>query len=350
MRGALLAALSALACAASPPPPPLIEISDGRLAMGTLLEITLYAPAAAPARETLDELFGLAREMDASLSRYDPESELSKLNLAAGRGPALVGPELARILEASVAYSRLTRGTFDVTVGPLVALWTRAGESGVAPSARAIAQARSLVGADQIRVEGSRAALAREGVSVDLGGIAKGWALDRMLPLLRERGIERALLDFGQSSLWALGAPPGAAGWRLLARGPGDTVLGVLTLSDQALSVSGSLGQWVEIGGRRYGHVLDPRSGLPLERRRQALVVAPEAALAEALSKALLILGEREGIALVAAQPGCDGMLVDADGGSWETPGWRAAVRMEPMTAAESSPSAAPHQDRSPDP
>ena len=130
-----------------------------------------------------------------------------------------------------------------------------------------------------------RAALAHEGVSVDLGGIAKGWALDRMLPLLRERGIERALLDFGQSSVWALGAPPGAAGWRLLARGPDEGALGVLTLSDQALSVSGSLGQWVEIGGRRYGHVLDPRSGLPLERRRQALVVAPNAALAEALSQ-----------------------------------------------------------------
>ena len=128
-------------------------------------------------------------------------------------------------------------------------------------------------------------ALAHEGVSVDLGGIAKGWALDRMLPLLRERGIERALLDFGQSSVWALGAPPGAAGWRLLARGPDEGALGVLTLVDQALSVSGSLGQWVEIGGRRYGHVLDPRSGLALERRRQALVVAPNATLAEALSK-----------------------------------------------------------------
>jgi thiamine biosynthesis lipoprotein len=241
-----------------------------------------------------------------------------------------VGPELAEILEASVRYSQLTRGAFDVTVGPLVALWTRAGESGVAPSAEAIAQARARVGADQVRVDGRRVALAHEGVAVDLGGVAKGWALERMLPRLRARGIDRALLDFGQSSVWALGAPPGAAGWRLLARGPGDAALGVLTLSDQALSVSGSLGQWVEIGGRRYGHVLDPRSGLPLERRRQALVVAPDAALAEALSKGLLILGEQEGIALVDAQPGCEGLLVDADGGSWETPGWREAVRFEP--------------------
>jgi thiamine biosynthesis lipoprotein len=107
----------------------------------------------------------------------------------------------------------------------------------------------------------------------------------------------------------------------------------VLTLADQALSVSGSLGQWSQIGGRRYGHVLDPRSGWPLERRRQALIVAPDAALAEALSKALLILGEDEGIALVAAQPGCEGLLTDADGRSWQTPGWRAAVRFEAIAS-----------------
>ena len=330
MRGALLAALSALACAAAPPPP-LVELSDGRPAMGTILEITLHAPETPLARETLDELFGVAQRLDASLSRYDPASDLSKLNRSAGHGAIPVDPELGRILEASGGYTRLTRGSFDVTVGPLVALWTRAGETGVPPSAGELARARALVGASQIRVEASGVALAREGVSVDLGGIAKGWALDRMLPLLRERGIARALLDFGQSSLWALGAPPGAAGWRLLARGPDEGALGVLTLSDQALSVSGSLGQWVEIGGRRYGHVLDPRSGLPLERRRQALVVARSAALAEALSKALLILGEKEGVALVAAQPGCEGMLVDADGGTWETPGWRKAARFEPF-------------------
>ena len=333
MRSALLAALPLLACAAAPPPP-LVEISDGRPAMGTILEIALHAPETPRAREVLAEPFALAARLDAAMTLYDPKSELSELNRAAGRGPVAVSPELAAILEAAVAYSRLTRGTFDVTVGPLVALWTRAGETGVPPSAQAIAQARARVGADQVRVEGSLVTLAREGVSVDLGGLAKGWALDQMLPLLRQNGIDRALLDFGQSSVWALGAPPGAAGWRLLARGPGDGALGVLTLSDQALSISGSLGQWVEIGGRRYGHVLDPRSGLPLELRRLALVVAPSAALAEALSKALLILGEKEGVALVAAQPGCHGMLVDEGGESWQTPGWREAVRFEPLASS----------------
>jgi thiamine biosynthesis lipoprotein len=131
--------------------------------------------------------------------------------------------------------------------------------------------------------------------------------------------------------VWALGRPPDAAGWRLLARGPGASDLGVLTLVDGALSGSGSLGQWVEIGGVRYGHVLDPRTGRPLQRRRQALVTAPDGALAEALSKAVLVLGEGEGLALVASLPGCEALLVDADGRAWRTPGWDAAVSFEPV-------------------
>jgi thiamine biosynthesis lipoprotein len=326
-----LAGLALLVLACTRPPAPPIEVSDGRPAMGTVLEITLHALSAEQGREALEELFAIAARLDAALTLYDPGSDLSRLNAAAGRGPIAVAPELERILTDAVAYARLTRGSFDVTVGPLVRLWREAGETGIAPTAAALAQARARVGAAQIAVGEGRAALAHEGVSVDLGGLAKGWALDQMLPRLRARGIEHALLDFGQSSTWALGAPPGAPGWRLLARAPDGGGLGVLTLSGQALSVSGSLGQFVEIGGRRYGHVLDPRSGLPLERRRQALVVAPNAALAEALSKALLILGETEGIALVAAQPGCEGLLADAEGDRWQTPGWREAVRFEAL-------------------
>ncbi len=128
-----------------------------------------------------------------------------------------------------------------------------------------------------------------------------------------------------------MGRPADAPAWRLLARGPGESFLGVLSLEDRALSVSGSLGQWVEIGGRRYGHVVDPRSGQPLSQRRQALVVTRDAALAEALSVAVLVLGEGQGLALVESQTDCEALLVDASGGVWRTSGWDAAVRFEPL-------------------
>jgi thiamine biosynthesis lipoprotein len=170
-------------------------------------------------------------------------------------------------------------------------------------------------------------------MKLDLGGIAKGYALDRMLPLLERHGIESALLNFGQSSTWAVGAPAGSAGWRLLVRGPEGRFAGLITLRDQALSVSGSQGQWVEIGGRRYGHIIDPRSGEPLMRARQAVVVSRRAVLAEALSLALLVLDAETGLALVAAQPDCEGLLIEGGGALRSTPGWEAAVRFEPLSA-----------------
>jgi thiamine biosynthesis lipoprotein len=186
------------------------------------------------------------------------------------------------------------------------------------------------VGSDAIRIDpDGRVALDRAGVVVDLGGVAKGYALDGMVPLLRARGIRGALLSFGQSSTEAVGAPSGGEGWRLLARGPGEEILGVLTLRDQALSVSSSFGQWLEVGGERFGHVIDPRTGRPLTQPRESLIVAPDATLAEALSKALLILPPEEGLALVAAQTGCEGMLVDGAGSVLQTPGWREATHWE---------------------
>jgi len=328
-----LAAALAGGCASAKPATN-ATVSDGRYVMGTVLEITLVGPDESALREALDELFALAARLDRLLTVYDAGSDVSRLNRSAGRGPQAVDPEVAEILRRAIAHARLTRGSFDVTVGPLVALWIDAAARGALPGSADLARARGRVGAEALRIhDDGSAELTRPGASVNLGGIAKGYALDRMLPRLRARGIHRALLNFGQSSTRALGAPPGSEGWRLLVRGPGEGFLGVIRLRDLALSVSGSLGQWVEIGGRRYGHVLDPRTGQPLSRRRQALVVAPDATLAEALSKALLILGEEEGVALVGAQPGCEGLLVDADGGRWTTPGWSEDVAFEGRVA-----------------
>jgi thiamine biosynthesis lipoprotein len=331
LRLAALALLGLAAACASAPREPLVAVSDGRYVMGTILEITLYVRDRADGERALEELFGVAERLDGLLSVYSEASQVSGLNRSAGRGPQAVDPELAELLARSRELSALTRGSFDVTVGPLVALWTRAARRGAPPSPEALAAARARVGAERVRVDAEGRVVLEPGVSLNLGGAAKGYALDRMLPLLRARGIERALLNFGQSSSWAVGTPPGEAAWRLLARGAEEGWLGVLNLRDQALSVSASLGQFVEIGGRRYGHILDPRSGEPLSRRREALVVAPDATLAEALSKALLILGQEEGVALVAGQPGCEGLLVDAAGGRWATPGWAAAVGFEPV-------------------
>jgi thiamine biosynthesis lipoprotein len=310
-------------------------ISDGRYAMGTILEIAIEGLDPQSAARVLDELYDEALRLDRLLSIYDPESEISRINRTAGHGKEQVDPAVVEILRLSIDYSELTRGAFDVTVGPLVDLWREAADRNAPPTPAELTAARQRVGAGRISVNSADGvSLAEEGMKLDLGGIAKGYALDRMLPLLERYGIESALLNFGRSSTWAVGAPAGSAGWRLLVRGPEGRFTGLITLRDQALSVSGSRGQWVEIGGRRYGHIIDPRSGEPLMRARQAVVVSQRAALAEALSLALLVLDAETGLALVAAEPGCEGLLIEGGGVLRSTPGWEATVRFEPLSAS----------------
>jgi thiamine biosynthesis lipoprotein len=322
--------LVALGCAS---PATSREISAGRPAMGTILELTLVGEDEDELARSRDGAFAEVERLEDLLSTWRPESDVSRLNAAAGRAAIRVAPEVAALLARSTELARDTRGSFDITVGPLVALWREAGERGAPPDSAALAAARARVGPDRLAVQrdgtGSSAALAPEG-TVDLGGVAKGYALDRVREHLGTR-VSAALLSFGQSSTWAIGRPPGASGWRLLARAPGGRFAGVITLRDRALSVSESLGQWSEIGGRRYGHVLDPRTGEPLVRDREAIVVTRDAMLAEALSKALLVLGPDEGIGLIEAWPDAEALLLDADGQAWCTGGWQDATGFEPI-------------------
>jgi thiamine biosynthesis lipoprotein len=138
------------------------------------------------------------------------------------------------------------------------------------------------------------------------------------------------LLDFGQSSIWALGAPPDAPKWRLLIQQPDGQNVGVISLRDQALSISASFGQQSVIQGQRYGHIIDPRTGMPVQRSLLACVIAPDATQAEALSKALLILGEHQGVALLESLPSVEGLLVEASGKQWMTRGWTQVTKFTP--------------------
>jgi thiamine biosynthesis lipoprotein len=336
LRAALVAAPLAalLGCAsAAPPEDPArvcpVTVSDGRYLMGTVLEISLCVPDRARGEALLGELFAEVALLEHMLSRFDVKSDLSKLNRAAGSGALRVAKPLAELTELSMGYTNLTRGAFDVTVGPLVILWLEAERTQELPGAADLAASRARVGPGVLRVDvaASSIELLTPGAMLDFGGVAKGWTLDRLARKLREAGVSRALLAFGQSSLCALGKPAGWDGWGVLLGDAAGGFAGTAQLVDQSLSISGSLGQYTEIAGRRYGHVIDPRSGEPLTRARVAGALAADGARAEALSKALLILGETEGIALLESLPDAEGILIDESGESWQTSGWTRAVR-----------------------
>ena len=295
--------------------------------MGTVLEVTLCGGDNETKQRTVEALFISAAHLDTLFTTFLPESPVSRLNARAGRGAESVPPEVADIVSLSLSYWQQTAGAFDITIGPLMNLWRQATATHTPPSPAAVRQARSHVGSEKIKVSSpEHLTLTQAGMTIDLGGIGKGYALDRLVDLLQTQGLSNGLLDFGQSSIWALGAPPEAKGWRLLVQYPHAGIVGIITLSDRALSVSGSMGQAFEVNGNRYGHVIDPRSGEPLRRDLLACVLAPSAAQAEALSKALLILGEETGIALLQRFSGVEGLLVEASGQRWMTSGWTQAT------------------------
>lgn len=309
--------------------------------MGTVLEITVCSqPPNTPqshSLNSLDPLFAAASRLEALFSTFSPESVISQLNKRAGKS-APVPLEVIDLLTVSQQYWRLSQGTFDVTVGPLLTLWKNSGTTQTPPSSAMLQKTRATVGSDKIRIfPHNRVVLTRPGMSIDLGGIGKGYALDRIIDILKSQGSKNALLDFGQSSIWALGTPPDAPKWRLLIQRPDGRNVGVISLQNQALSISASFGQNYVIQGRRYGHIIDPRNGEPLQRDLLACVIAPNATQAEALSKALLILGEHEGVALLESIPSAEGLLIEANGQQWITRGWSKTTEYIPESPQRST-------------
>jgi thiamine biosynthesis lipoprotein len=298
--------------------------------MGTVLETTICGPNAA---DRAREVHAIATALDAELTTWAADGPLIRLNRSAGGAEHDVPPELHRVLAESVFWWRRTGGAFDVSVGPLMRLWRESGSTGREPDADALREALARVGSDKIRFsDRGGVRLSRAGMALDLGGIGKGFAVDRMAEGLRRAGVRGALIDFGRSSLLAIGSAPEGDGWRVLLRRPDGPVVGVASLRDRAASVSATFGSSLQIEGRRFGHVVDPRSGRPLEREALAFVVSPDATQAEALSKALLVLGCEKGFALLATIPDVEALLVEEGGKESRTPGFDRAVAFEPLS------------------
>ena len=304
---------------------------DGRYIMGTVFQATLCQ--AEPTSQgqmgaVWREVFSTAQRFDALFTTYAPHSPLSHLNAQAGQGLQAVPAEVSDILRLSQRYADLTNGAFDITVRPLLSLWRHAETTQTQPTATAIRRTLRFIGSQKLHFAAPhRVGLPAPSMALDLGGIGKGYALDRIAKQLHEQRLTNALLNFGQSSLWALGRPTDGEGWRLLLRQPNGEIIGVATFSDQAVSISGSLGQSMQVEGQRYGHIIDPRTGRPVQRDLLACVVAPSAAQAEALSTALLILGEQEGLDLIEQLDGVEGFLREAHGTQWMTTGWERVSR-----------------------
>jgi thiamine biosynthesis lipoprotein len=318
-RGTLAAVLPAACLLACRPSSGRVRLADSRRAMGVPWTITLFAPTDPAGREALAAAFAEVARLDAILSDYDPASELSRLSAAAPTSvPIPVGPDLWNVLHAAVVFRDASAGAFDPTVGPLTTLWRQARRTRRMPAAEKLAQALAAVGPDALVLDGDRRAvhLPRAGARLDLGGIAMGYTADRVLRLLRDRGIEAALVD-ASGDVAAAGRPPGTGGWRVAVAGlagAGEPT-SMIELVDAAVTTSGDAFQAVEIDGVRYSHIVDPRTGLGIVGPAAVTVIAGDCTTADALATATSVLGARAGSALIDTFPGAAGrFLWTADG------------------------------------
>jgi FAD:protein FMN transferase len=281
------------------------EFAEDR--MGTRFRLVFYAESNSIAQAAQRDAFRRIAELNDILGDYVPTSELMRLSQKAGGPPAPVGPDLFAVLQRSQEISRITDGAFDVTVGPLIRLWRRARRTRELPPPERIAEARALVDYRFLKLDESKrtAQLEKPGMQLDVGGIAKGYTGDEVQKVLKKHGVQSALIAAG-GDIVVSAAPPGTAGWRVGITPLGEEEQGTPTLflHDCGISTAGDTEQFVEIGGVRYSHIVDPQTGLGLTTRIQVTVVAKDGITADGLDTGLAVLGVERGLPIVEKLPG----------------------------------------------
>jgi thiamine biosynthesis lipoprotein len=315
----LLSFLFLTGCRSTPATHSLQRFEFTQPQMGSLFSITLYALDKATADQAAKSAFDRVAELNRIMSDYDPQSELMQLCRKPSGVPVHVSDDLFDILQQSQKFSRLSNGAFDVTVGPYVRLWRAARKQKTLPSPEAIAAVAGSVGYQKIRLDphAKTVTLLAPNMQLDLGGIAKGYAADKALGILRRQGITRAMV--AASGDIAVGdAPPGRSGWGIgiaSIDSPDNGLTKALLLKNAAVSTSGDTEQFVEIDGIRYSHIVNPATGRGLTERIGVTIIARNATTTDALATAVSVMGAERGLRLIDSLVGVSGLIVTLDEG-----------------------------------
>ncbi len=289
----------------------------GRLMLGTLVESEASHASLDVARDALRAGFDRIDDVDRLMSVFRADSEISRLGRLAGAESVPVSRDTFRVLGEAREIGVRTRGALDVTIRPLMRLWSGAAEAGRLPSRIELDEAARLVGFGDLALDepGRTARLRQPGAGLDLGGIAKGYAVDAAVEALSARGVTSGIVNAG-GDLRVLGRTPAGASWRIGLRHPlrPESLLLSLLVEDEGVATSGNYFRYFTVGGRRYGHVLDPRTGTPAETALSATVIAPRAMRADGLATGALVCGV-DGALEVLRAAGVEGIVVSASPG-----------------------------------
>jgi thiamine biosynthesis lipoprotein len=296
---------------------------DSQVAMGGTATVRVCGPDGAALGALVGEALDEIDRIDRLLSHYRRDSPLSRVNREAANGPVAVEPELLAFLAECLRFSRESDGAFDVTVGPLMKAWGFFRDEGRVPSEDELARALQVVGYPHVVLDpiAGTVRFDRPGVELDLGGIGKGYAVDRVVALLRRRGVASALVNLGGSSVYGLGAPPGKKAWEIGIQDPTHPARTAVTvpLRDRALSVSGGYERFFEKDGVTYSHIMDPRTGRPVQGVLSVAVLTGSATGGDALDNILFVLGPKASRSYLGRMPGAEALLFLPKGGG----GWR---------------------------
>jgi thiamine biosynthesis lipoprotein len=277
-------------------PGDLLRVEQSDEAMGSTFTVVLYGRDQKQLEAAADAAFAEVHRLDRLLSNYQPASEWSEVNRTAGVRPVKLSAELFQLLSDCMTYSRQSDGAFDITVGPLMRVWGFYKGEGSLPRPADVTDALTRVGHRHVRLDAAARTIHfdRPGVELDPGGIGKGYAVDRMVDVLKRSGVHIALVSASGSSIYGMGAPPTEpAGWRITIRAPDDPrkTAAEVVLKDMSLSTSGSYEKFFWVEGRTYAHIIDPRTGYPAQGTASVSVMAPRTIDSEAWAKPFFING-----------------------------------------------------------
>jgi len=300
----------------APPPAPLRGgwYRREEAIMGTAIEAELWAETPARAEAALDAVMGEMHRIDRQMSPHREDSELSRINREAGHRPVALSAEMARLIGRALELSLLSDGAFDISYAAAGQLYDY--RAGVAPDAATLRDAVAKIGWRALHLDRQASTLrfGRPGMHIDLGGFAKGHAVDNAIALLKARGIRHAMVAAGGDS-HVMGEREGRP-WTIAIRDPrrAADVVAVLPLSDVSISTSGDYERYFERDGVRHHHLLDPRTGGSARAVRSVTILAEDGLTSEALSKTVFVLGVGRGLSLIESLPDVDAVIVDADG------------------------------------
>ncbi len=296
------------------------ELESGyRPVMGTFARVVVVAKDTEMARKCIENAFSEIDRVDELMSDYKSDSEISLVNTNAAKKAVQVSESTFEVLQRSVEFSKLTEGAFDITVGPLVDLFRAAEESQTAPTQEQIEMAKSKVGYEKLIFDRTNKTVqfTIEGMRLDLGGIAKGYAIDKAIKAMKKTGALGAMVDIG-GDIRCFGVPAkGKKRWLIGLQDPnlnmdhseGNLVL-KLRISDGAIATSGDYQQFVLIDGKKYSHIIDRQTGTSNEGLSSVTIIADNATDADALATALSVMGAEKGIALIETLPNTEVILM----------------------------------------